>query len=188
MTNKRKHTAAAAMEANLTAKSKVMMQDIVAHHPLFRTATMAFRKWALENPDEFNVERMFEKTLAHLGGYKFTNAAHSDFSDKSDAKTASVQLRPSTGCKSAHDGTITGIGHINGSLKSGALRVCIYVAPKQELRYYYLPKKFWSKLTLSTQNTGEMVLRFSYNSKKDVIGKFEFCRVKDIVELAKATG
>jgi hypothetical protein len=188
MTNKRKRTAAAAMEANLTAKARAMMQDIVAHHPLFRTATMAFRKWALENPDEFNVERMFEKTLAHLGGYKFTNAAHSDFSDKSDAKTASVQLKPATKCTSCHDGSISGIGNINGAMKSGALRVCIYIAPKQEMRYYYLPKKFWSKLTLSTKPSGEVFLKFTYNSKNDTIAKFEFCRVKNIVELAKAAG
>ena len=182
-----KKTTAKAFEANLNGKALAMMQDLVAHHPLFRTATTAFRKWAMQNPDAFNVERMFEKTLAHLGNYKFTNDAHSDFSDKSDAKTASVTLKPAKACASQHDGFITGIGHITGALKSGALRVAVYIAPKQEMRYYYLPKKFWSKLNL-TNKRGELCIRFSYNSKTDSIAKFEFCRVENIVELAKAKG
>ena len=182
-----KQVTAKAFEANLNGKAMAMMQDIVAHHPLFRTATMAFRKWARQNPDEFNVERMFEKTLAHIGNYKFTNDAHSDFSDKSDAKTASVTLKAKTSCATTHGGTITGMGHVTGALKSGALRVAVYISPKQEMRYYYLPKKFWSKLTLSNTR-GELRLNFTYNSKTDSIAKFEFCRVKNIIELAKAKG
>lgn len=183
-----KQVTAKAYEANLNAKAKAMMQDIVAYHPLFRTATATFRKWAMQNPDEFNVERMFEKTLAHLGNYRFTNDAHSDFSDKSDAKTASVTLKSTKSCATSHDGAITGIGHATGTLKSGALRVAIYIAPKQEMRYYYLPKKFWTKLTLTGGRSGELRLKFTYNSKTDSIAKFEFCRVENIVELAKAKG
>lgn len=177
-----------AYETNLMAKAKLMMHDILPHHPELGRYPSALRKYFLENSDESNVERMFEKTLAHIGDYKFTNGDHCDFSDKSDAKTSSVTLKPTKPGASTHMGRITGIGHVSGSIKSGAIRLAVYIAPKQKINYYYLPKKFWSKLNLHTGRTGEIGISFSYNSETDTIPKFEFCRVKNIIELAKAKG
>lgn len=181
-----KRTGREANEVNKLAKNKAFLRDLVEVLPFFTNMTKAQREAAIENAAWYNIEAMFEDALAHLGGYARMDGAGYDFSDGSEAKTASVQLKPFSG--NTHRGEITNVGSkLTGKLKNGAIRLAVYIAPRDEVRYYYLPKRYWSKLNIRTTNS-QMRIEFSYNWTSNSIAKFDFYRVPSLKALAKAKG
>jgi hypothetical protein len=175
-----------AHEINKLAKNKAFLRDIVEVLPFFTNMTKAQRKAAIDNGAWYNIEAMFEDALAHLGGYVRVDGSGYDFSDGSEAKTASVQLKPVYG--NSHRGEVTNVGSkLTGKLKDGALRLAVYIAPRDEIRYYYLPKRYWSKLNIRPSSAG-MRIEFSYNWATNSIPKFDFYRVMSLKALAEAKG
>lgn len=181
-----KRTGREANEVNKLAKNKAFLRDLVEVLPFFTSMTKAQRQTAIENAEWYNVERMFEEALAELGGYARIDGAGYDFSDGSEAKTASVPLRARTG--NTHYSRISGVGSRAGVLKSGAIRLAVYIAPRDEVRYYYLPKRYWSKLNITRSKNANPHLEFSYNWSTNSIAKLDFYRVPSLKALAKAKG
>lgn len=184
-----KRTGREANEVNKLAKNKAFLRDLVEVLPFFTNMTKAQRQTAIENAEWYNIEAMFEDALAHLGGYTRMDGAGYDFSDGSEAKTASVQLKPVASNANSHRGDITNVGSsVTGKLKNGAIRLAVYIAPRDEVRYYYLPKRYWSKLNIRSSGNSQLRIDFSYNWTTNSIAKFDFYRVPSLKALAKATG
>jgi hypothetical protein len=175
-----------AHEVNKLAKNKAFLRDLVEVLPFFTKMTKAQRQTAINNAGWYNIEAMFEDALAHLGGYVRVDGSGYDFSDGSEAKTASVQLKPVYG--NSHRGEVTNVGSkLTGKLKNGALRLAVYIAPRDEVRYYYLPKRYWSKLNIRSSSAG-LRIEFSYNWATNSIPKFDFYRVMSLKALAEVKG
>ena len=167
------------MSDKTITKEYLIMRDIVCkYHPDYKSS----RK-AIKNAHHYNVELLVEETMAAIGKYKYIDAAHHDFSDGSDSKTASIR-NSTTG--SSGVGEICNVISPGGSSKKGALRVVIYNSITQKLMYFFLPKKIWSKLNINihpTTNIGRLF--FTYNKKTSSIRKFVGYECKDFIELAK---
>jgi hypothetical protein len=177
-----------ANEVNKLAKNKAFLRDLVEVLPFFTNMTKAQRKAAIDNAAWYNIEAMFEDALAHLGRYTRVDGSGYDFSDGSEAKTASVQLKPVSGNCNSHRGDITNVGSkLTGKLKNGAIRLAVYIAPRDEVRYYYLPKRYWSKLNIRAGGNA-MRIEFTYNWNTNSIAKFDFYRVMSLKALAEARG
>lgn len=168
------------------SKELLLMQEVITvYHPIFRDDP-DFAKKALEHYYMFNTESLIEESLAAIGPYTFINAAHCDFSDGSDSKTASVYPKLNKKSRSMYSGAIKNVVSSYGTLKIGALRVIIYNPIKNRLDYYFLPASFWQTLKMSSNGNNTKKLDFSYNSKKDYIPKFADYQVKSFVDLALA--
>jgi hypothetical protein len=177
-----------AHEVNKLAKNKAFLRDLVEVLPFFTNMTKAQRKAAIDNAAWYNIEAMFEDALAHLGRYTRVDGSGYDFSDGSEAKTASVQLKPVSGNCNSHRGDITNVGSkLTGKLKNGALRLAVYIAPRDEVRYYYLPKRYWSKLNIRAGGSA-LRIEFTYSWTTNSIAKFDFYRVMSLKALAEARG
>lgn len=159
-------------------KQELLLQEVIFnHHPDFRVNT-ALKDMALKNPDYFNVERLVEHSLAHVGGYEFLDADGYDFSDYSDSKTASIGTNGV-----ATVGNILGRGK-TGEAKLGDLRVILYNPFKQRLDYYFMPKAGWESIReYGDANKGR--LRAAYSPDLDRVYKWHQWQVKDFETLAQ---
>jgi len=168
------------------SKSLVLMRDVITvYHPEFRKSR-DLRSYGMKHPDIFNVERLIEESLAAVGPYKFIDGDHCDFTDGSDSKTASIRVNPSKPGRNTHIGEIAGVETAGGGRKEGALRCSIYNPHKDELRFYFLPKRMWSNhITLHpTSGIGKIV--YSYNRVHDDIIKFQGYECSSFEDLARA--
>lgn len=155
-------------------KSQVFMRDIICkHHPRF-IKSRSIRKFGLECPEHFNIARLVEESFAAIGPYDFVDGDHHDFSDFSDSKTASIRLNPVKAGHNTHVGEISGVSTAGGGQKVGDLRCPIYNPhkPGGELRYFYLPRKFWLNHITIHPSSGIGKIMYSYNRNTDDIAKF----------------
>ena len=166
------------MTTQALSKEYLIMRDIVCkYHPTYKGS----RK-ALQNAHHFNIELLVEETLAAVGGYRYIDAAHCDFSDGSDSKTASIRYNVHSNNGS---GEIPNVISPGGNHKKGALRIVIYNAITQSLMYYFLPKNFWSKVNINIHPTTNMGrIFFNYSLKTGHINKFLGYECASFEELA----
>lgn len=163
-------------------KNETILKEIIfKYHPDYQKS----RVLKTVNPNHFNVEHLIEETLSIVGKYKHINAAHADFSDGSDSKTASISITPNFNRANIFAGCIGNVVSRAGVQKIGALRCIIYNPHYSTLMYYYLPKSFWETI-LETGKANSNKIRFTYNIGTDEIAKFERFRKDDFEELAKA--
>lgn len=172
-------------DTTYNTKEYVIMRDIICkHHPEF-VNSKALRTYGLKHSGIFNVTRLVEETLAHLGNYTLLeDDAHADFSDGTDSKTASIRVNPTKPNASTHAGEISGVTSIAGSQKAGDLRCTIFNPHGDDLRYYYLPKKMWSKNITYHPTSGVGKIVYTYNTYKDTIPKLEGYECDSFKELA----
>jgi hypothetical protein len=158
----------------IKSKNYVLLRDIVTvYHPDFST-DKKLKKIALSNPDYFNVERLVEVSLAHIGGYKFVDEFGYDFDDYTDSKTTSVQ--PSGKC--------IDIGSVE--CKIGSLRVTIYNPFKHALDYMFIPKSDVPTLKVFNygKNSQKERIRTTWNQKNDSYNCLEQYRLSSFIEMA----
>jgi hypothetical protein len=177
------------IQMNIPTKSEVLLRDVINHyHPEFyRSADI--RNLAKKHPEYFNVERLIEECMAHVGGYRFVDCAHYDFSDRSDSKTASIRSAPRKPGSVSHAGEIAGVTSAGGGLKAGDLR-CVVFNPLVQggaLRYYYLPRSWWTGNIIRHPTSGVGKITYSYNRTQDHIQKFLGYECADFEELAKTS-
>ena len=179
-----------AIEVNKLTKNKAFLRDLVKVHSMFKDMTSEQKQQIIDHHAlAYNIEYLFESALAELGGYTRIDAFGYDFSDGSEAKTTSVSLKPCNTGGKTHKGKVTGVGHgASGGSKNGALRLAAYIAPRDEIRYYYLPKEYWSKLNTMVGSDGRKYIDFNYTWSTNSIPKFDHFRVPSLEALAKATG
>lgn len=156
-------------------KHQLILRDIALEYlPQFQGREQEL----LANWDCYNVERIVERTMAHLGGYEFVNAHGYDNSDYSETKTGTIREHDRTA-------TISGIITANtGTPKVGDIRLVLYNEFHGILDYYFLPKAGW-ELQREYGKSNRDILRAKYNPDHDIIHKWKQWRVKDFETLAK---
>jgi len=168
------------------SKEFLLMRDIICeYHPSF-IKNKKLRKFGLEQPNIFKVEKLVEQSMSSFGLYEHIDAAYADFSDGSDSKTSSISPNTKPDKKNCYYGEIGGVSRITGGEKSGALRCVIYNPHKEDLRYYFLPKSMWINNIRIHKASGIGRISFSYNVVKDIIPKFEGYECVEFEELAFA--
>jgi len=162
------------------SKGLVFIRDVISqYHPKFQTDAELTRM-ALEDPSMFNVERLIEHTLAHVGRMRFVDAEGYDFlPDYSDSKTVSVN-------------TTTGQALISSvENKIGPLRITCYNPVRDRVDFFYVPKSHLNRVRspcYGKQSHKERVL-FNYSFKfLPDYGWFEEYRVDSFKKLARARG
>lgn len=168
-------------------KAEMLLDEVIfKYHPDVKN-DLSVQKVLRNNIAWINVERMVEETMAAVGGYEFVDAAHYDFSDGTDSKTASVQ--PSARKRYGTETTsylceITGIGNVgdNSQVKSGALRVIVFNPHTQNLEYYFIPNK--DMLREMRYHSGGYRITTTWNIVKDHNNKLAKYAVHDFYTLA----
>lgn len=161
----------------MTKQELLLKEVIFNYHPDFRTNT-ELKNLAMKNPDYFNVERLVELTMAHVGGYEFLDEDGYDFSDFSDSKTATIG-----------NGSVAVVGNIlgrgkSGEAKVGDLRVVLYNPYKSRLDYYFMPKAGWESIReYGDANKGR--LRAKYSEDLDTVFKWRQWQCPDFETMAK---
>lgn len=166
------------------SKHYVLMRDIITkYHPEF-TKSADLTQYGLSNPEIFNVERLVEECLAHVGGYNFVDEYGRDFDDpvSSDSKTTSVVVNNVE--RNRYVFIIQ-----NVETKIGALRVTIYNPFKDRVDFMYLPKhavNYWKERNGASGNsmTQKERIRTSWSPFEDHYNKLEEYRVSSFEELA----
>lgn len=171
-------------------KEYVLLRDqILPNHSMFKGYTDEQKQRVLANPKAFNVEYLVEQVLAELGSYKHTDADHSDYSDGSDCKTASVaQKKSSRTTANLFDVTIFGVAKNTKkgfTYKTGDIRAVVYNPFTDNTMLYFFPKAWWVNHVKFHSTQGWGYFRASYNKKTDCITNWEQFRCKTIRELAK---
>lgn len=170
------------------SKQLILMRDVICeYHPRFRKSA-DIRRFGLECPEHFNIERLIEESLAAVGPYRFVDGEHYDFSDYSDSKTASIRLNPTKPGNNTHAGEISGVETAGGGQKAGALRCTIY-NPHVDggtLKFYFLPRKKWCQHITIHPSSGIGKVMYTYNRVHDDIVKFDGYECSSFEELARA--
>jgi hypothetical protein len=152
------------------------MRDVICiYHPRFRNSP-DIKRFGLECPEHFNIERLIEESLAAVGPYRFVDEDGYDFSDLSDSKTTTINANTRVA-------TIS-----NVETKIGALRITAYNPFKESVDYFYVSKrdlKYVKSPCYGVHDHKERI-KFTYSSRGDAYGMFEDYRVKSFTELAKA--
>lgn len=132
------------------------------------------------DPDDLNIERLIEKTIAKVGNLKWVGSENLPYDyecDKSDCKTSSVSVSITV------RGTIT-----STESKEGALR-CIVTNPHSpnEVDFFLIPNKAVRKLESKqggTKYTGKKKITYTYSTSRDSYGILEPYRVDTLEEVA----
>lgn len=128
-----------------TAKKKAMIEQMaIKYHPDFiKDASAAKRLMRY-----FEVTQIFEEALAHIGNIDFIDAGHHDFSDGTEAKTASVTESKSHGKISTtyFNGAVTNVTTPAGIPKSGDIRLGVFNQYHSRMDYFYLPHHVWTSV------------------------------------------
>ena len=164
---------------------RLLEECIFPYHPEFKRS-LSMRRFATRSSGLLYIEGIVEQTMAIVGGYKFIDGAHCDFSDGTDCKTASIRQKPSREGSQSHRGEISNVVTAGGGEKSGALRCIVYCAPRDRLDYYLLPKTFWEWEITVHPSSSIGKIQFSYHRGHDWVNKFEPFRLTSFEELARA--
>ena len=152
------------------------MRDVICiYHPRFRNSP-DIKRFGLECPEHFNIERLIEESLAAVGPYRFVDEDGYDFSDLSDSKTTTINANTRVA-------TIS-----NVETKIGALRITAYNPFKESVDYFYVSKrdlKYVKSPCYGVHDHKERIV-FTWSEKNDTYNMFEDYRVKSFTELAKA--
>jgi hypothetical protein len=155
-------------------KHTVFFEKIIfKYHPEYQS--IAIRKWARKNPTHFNIERLIEETIAHIGGYDFIDVAGKDFNDvdQSDAKTATIR---------ATDRKFT-IASVEN--KIGSLRIVLYNEVTAGVKFLYIPKGYVTMLSERCGSESQKYkIRGTWNQDNDHFNKLHVFRVSTFEELA----
>jgi len=157
-------------------KNSTILRDIVFPHlPAFNDKVI--QKFALANPEAFNIERLVELTLAHVGKMQFVDAEGYDFlPDYSDSKTVTVNATRFT----------AEIGSVES--KIGALRISAYNPVNESMAYFFVPKIELNRIKLPCYGVNEHKerVRFTYSTVyEDSYGYFDEYRVDSFRHLAE---
>ena len=164
------------------SKHLVLMRDVVCrYHPEF-VKSKDLRRYGLAHAEIFNIERLIEESLAHVGGYDFVDEDGRDFNDpwNSDSKTTTVIL-------DGHSKSLS-IGSVEN--KIGSLRVTIYNPFKDSVDFMYIPRVSVQAIKEPSygKNAYKERIRTRWNESKDHYNSCNCFRVGSFEELAKMGG
>lgn len=167
----------------MRTKAEAFLQDfIIPHHPKFK-ADKKLQKLALENPDWFDVEYLYEETHNHLSGYTKTasRTAKVDATKgkkKMEYKTGTVYDVPMNDSKNCYRMEITAIESKAGVLKGAPIKASVFNKILDEIHHFLIPQNDLAGLRNSGGKNGQGKIVGSYNTKKKTYGdKMEPYRV-----------
>jgi hypothetical protein len=156
------------------SKALVMMRDVICKfHPRF-VESEDLRRFGLDYPTLFNIERLIEESLAAAGNMEFVDAAGYDFlPDWSDSKTVTINAN-------TRQAYVCDVEN-----KIGALRISAYNPHKDCVDFFFVPKLRVASIKRPCYGKDKHKERIliSYN-KKNHYSVFEEFRVRDFSELA----
>jgi len=118
---------------------------------------------------------LWEEALPIISGgkYEFVDAHGYDFSDGTEAKTASVSesLINPNGC--TYKGRITNTGTCHEKYKTGDLRVAVYNPIAVRVDYLYIPAKDIPDLSGKAYSGTDPAIDFTYNADYDSYPKLD---------------
>lgn len=162
---------------NMT-KEYIFMRDILTKEHEFFIGKPDRINDAINQPDEFNITRMIEKSLAFQsnGLYTFVDADGYDFSDLSDAKTATVRMNNyNTGqCR---------VSIQNVGTKIGALRLIVFNPFTATIDYFFIPSSQKHRFCTVINKSGLSTIEVPW-SQKNGYNKLNQFRVSSFKELA----
>tara|TARA_B110000503_G_scaffold48925_1_gene79429 strand:+ start:2206 stop:2793 length:588 start_codon:yes stop_codon:yes gene_type:complete len=176
----------------MTKTTKLLEEVVFKYHPQIKNKK-DIKAMLIKNPDWVNIERLAEETCAAVGGYNFVDGNGYDFDDgealgcaNSEFKTASVWPRPVNGKGSSYKLEISNVCRTGpfGSEKSGTLRVVLYNPISDTVKYYFIPKAYWSNMITIHPTSGVGKVIASWNSKTDTCNKLDKFEVKNFKVLA----
>jgi hypothetical protein len=140
---------------------------------LSRTERGYMRKFAREFENDFS-GKLWERIIARIANVECTDVAYKDFSDGTEAKTASTREY----IDSKGDGRICGqISNCEG--KTGWIRAACYNSYKGDIDYFLIPPHH-----NCTFDAG--MIRFSYNRTKDTYSNgLEQYRVSSVYDVCR---
>jgi len=157
-------------------KNSTILRDIVFPHlPAFKDKVI--QNFALANPEVYNIERLVELTLAHVGKMQFVDAEGYDFlPDYSDSKTVTINVNSLR-------------AQVNSvETKIGALRISAYNACNDNMAYFFVPKSELNRIKRPCYGVHEHKerIQFSYSTVyEDSYGYFDEYRVDSFRHLAE---
>lgn len=157
------------------SKNLVLMRDVVCiYHPEFKISR-DLRAYGMKHCDIFNIERLIEESLAAVGPYEFVDKEGYDFTDLSDSKTTTINLKTRVA-------TISSV-----ETKIGALRITAFNPLKDSADYFYVSKRDvkYVKRPCYGNDSHKERIQFTYGKKGDY-GMFEDYRVGSFADLARA--
>lgn len=137
--------------------------------------------------DEYNSEfsgKLWEKIISKVGNIKLVDAAGSDFSDGSEAKTSCASKQPEQKNGKTYYRIKGAITNLAGKL--GWIRVAIYNYHKNDIDFFLLPPghKVKCHFTESSGNRGKAP--YTYNRQNDTYSNnLELYRVRNLKEVCK---
>jgi hypothetical protein len=157
-------------------KNSTILRDIVFPHlPAFEDREI--QKFALKNPEVYNIERLVELTLAHVGKMQFVDETGYDFlPDYSDSKTVTINA----------NSLRAQVGSVEN--KIGALRISAYNAYNDSMAYFFVPKIELNRIKEPCYGVNEYKdrIRFTYSTVyEDSYGYFDEYRVASFTQLAE---
>ena len=170
-------------ENTKTCKTRTLFNEIVhRYHPEFKSKSML--KLVEKHPGIFNIGHLIELTMAEIGGYDVVDGHGYDFSDGTECKTASVMPTASIfkgTLRQSYPVYISGVVQpITGAMKTGDIRAVVYNPHIMSIMFYYIPHKVYKDWYVNKKGS----LMATYNSKKNVIPKWEPYRVDTFKQLA----
>ena len=166
------------MQTDLGKNHALLREVISQHHPDF-IDSVDLKRFAEQFPDMFDVPKLIEHTLAHVGGYDFVDEGGRDFNDpwNSDSKTATV----------IQDGRSLTAVISSVENKIGSLRITVYNPFAGRVDYFYIPKRWVdrAKERCYGKSSYKEKLRIRYNQRGDHYNWFEDFRVDNFETLAR---
>jgi hypothetical protein len=167
-------------------KATVLFNEVIAkYHPDIST-NPEIRDFLASRLEWLNIEALIEETMAAVGGYKFVDGAHHDFSDGTECKTGSVAPNPSVSSENSYMVRITNIESCAGTTK-GSIRAVVYNPHTQTCNYYYIPESDLNTVLKLTHGNGPGTIKNLYatwNKKTNKINKLDPYQVKNFQTLA----
>lgn len=137
------------------------------------------KEFVFEHAHILDVPRIVEHCLAAVGGYKFVDSDGYDFSDGTEAKTASVggKTKLSPGVNTYR------VKVTNVKAKNSYIRAIIYNQHKQDLDYFFIPPNPPTGYSYEPSK-GTARLLWTWNCKNDSYAAYEQYRVRSFEEVA----
>ena len=164
-------------------KQLAFLQDfIIPNHPMFKN-DKKLRGMALNNPDWFDVEHLYEETNNLLSGYTKT-ASKTAVVDatkgkkKIEYKTGTVYDIPTSKSLNSYRMVISSIESQSGIIKTASIKASVFNKVNNKIDHFLIPQKDLASLRNSGGSNGKGLIVGSYNPVKDSYGnKMEKYRI-----------
>lgn len=166
-------------------KTTTLLQEVISQHSSVFNGDIIDDIMESYDPKVINIERLIEYVMAEVGGHQFVDGHHHDLSDGSEIKTSTVTANPTKAGSVCHRFEISNVVSSGGQMKSGDIRLVMYNAVTEDVRYFFIPNDQILSLGINYHGTTRTGRVFgTWNREKDTYNKIDRFAVDDFVTLA----